>query len=116
MTWQPMILFALGVLFGALVTWCHVCVQQRRMGLNARGSHAQAATTIKRTLVTERSTVELKPGVLPYDCRPTLVYEPMLPGVAVTPRDVEVPVWVDLDDQDASNSMPFTRSTSAAQG
>lgn len=82
-----MILFALGALFGVTVAfaiWKFLRLMYGREMMEL--VRTEAASVAYRTLVSirpwpsERSTVEIKTGIVPFQERPTLVHEPHLPG------------------------------------
>jgi hypothetical protein len=93
----PFVMFALGAVFGVtfamsigLAVWRRVVDVYR---LETRTLlRAEFVAGVRRLAMSirpdeaERSTVELKAGVLPFTERPTLVHETSLPGVRDTDR------------------------------
>ncbi len=68
---KSIVLFLLGVAFGACTAWWRYAVVVKR--LHARLSSLPFRTA--RRPIPERATMRVKIGVMPFDERPTLVHE-----------------------------------------
>lgn len=87
--WQLLIMFAVGAVFGGALTLCLAFPLLRRafdhwIDTHERKSQIKTAPIPPRSRVTirppasERATVDIKPGILPFDDRPTLVHVDLL--------------------------------------
>ena len=80
MLWKWFVVFGLGTLFGVCLSWLRRSVMQRRRPIQRLAQHASP----QRSRQAERPTMRMKLGVLPFDERPTIVHEDLLPDMIPT--------------------------------